>query len=101
MNIKIFNFPGEKNPFTTVLGKQNLKKTISFHILPIKRWLVYAILEQTGCKRPYRKNCLTKRIVQYLPAEKGFSKTLIQGMKSKEKPYYQQTENKKFTGITV
>ena len=66
----------------------------------IKRWLVYAILEQTGCKRPHRKNCLTKRIVQYLLEEKGFSKTLIQGMKSSEKPLSRNWKEK-FTWITV
>ena len=41
------------------------------------------------------------RIVQNLLEEKGFSKTLIQEMKTKENPYNQETERENFTGLTV
>ena len=106
LNIKIVNFPGEQNPFTTVLRKQNSK----YDIIPYSSNVSNKYKKMAGlCYfRTNRTHTSTKkerlnqdRIVQILLEEKGFSKTSIQEMKIKEKPDSQETERKKFTGLTV
>ena len=82
MDFKITNFPGEKNPFTTVLRKQNSK----YDIIPYSSNVSSKYKKMAGlCYfRTNRTHTSTKkerlnqdRIVQILLEETGFSKTLI------------------------